>query len=91
LRLWVVQQLEALTQPLRLTDGTPIYVRHWRRYGKGPLQLREAALGYCASKRDPFYGYRLAVRTTLDGIITDWALVSAATDEREAALDLLEE
>lgn len=91
LRLWVVQHLEIVTQPLRLTDGTPIHVRHWRRYGKGHLQLREAALGYCASKRETFYGYRLVVLTTLDGIITDWALVSAACDEREAALDLLEE
>lgn len=91
LRLWVVQQLELFSQPLRLTDGTPIHVRHWRRYGKDHLQLREAALGYCASKRETFYGYRLVVLTTVDGIITDWALVSAATDEREAALDLLEE
>jgi hypothetical protein len=91
LRRWVVQHLEVQTQPLRLTDGTPIHIRHWRRYGKGHLQLREAALGYCASKRETFYGYRLVVLTTLDGIITDWALVSAATDEREAALDLLAE
>jgi hypothetical protein len=90
LRLWVVQQLDAFTEAYRLTDGTPIHVRHWRRYGKGHLLLREAALGYCASKQEPFYGYRLVVLTTLDGIITDWALVSAATDEREAALDLLE-
>jgi len=91
LRRWVVQQLEVWAQAYRLTDGTPIHVRHWRRYGKGHLQLREAALGYCASKRETFYGYRLVVLTTLDGIITDWTLVSAATDEREAALDLLEE
>jgi hypothetical protein len=95
LRLWVVQQLEAFTAAYRLTDGTPIHVRHWRRYGLGHLQLREAALGYCASKRETFYGYRLVVLTTLDGIITDWALVSAGVppgrDEREAVLDLLTE
>lgn len=90
LRLWVVQQLEAFTQAYRLVDGTPIHVRHWRRYGKGHLLLREATLGHCASKKETFYGYRLVVLTTLDGIITDWALVSAATDEREAADDLLE-
>lgn len=89
LRCWLVRQLEAATAPCRLVDGTPIHVRHWRRYGVGHLLLREAALGYCASKRETFYGYRLVVLTTLDGIITDWALVSAATDEREAALDLL--
>jgi hypothetical protein len=91
LRLWVVQQVEALAQTYRLIDGTPLHVRHWRRYGRGHLLLREASLGYCASKKETFYGYRLVVLTTLDGIITDWALVSAATDEREAAFDLLEE
>jgi len=58
LRLWAVQQLEAFAQEYRLTDGTPIHVRHWRRYGQGHLQLREAALGYGASKRETFYGYR---------------------------------
>lgn len=45
-RLWVVQQLAVVTPPLRLTDGIPIHVRHWRRYGPRRRQLREAALGY---------------------------------------------
>jgi hypothetical protein len=89
MRLRIVQQVEAFAQTYRLVDGTPIHVRHWRRHGKGHLLLREASLGYCAAKKETFYGYRLVVLTTLDGIITDWALVSAAADEREAALDLL--
>jgi hypothetical protein len=55
------------------------------------LLLPGAQLGYCAAKKETFYGYRLVVLTTLDGVITDWELIPAAADEREAALDLLDE
>jgi hypothetical protein len=89
LRRWVVAELGAYQAEYRLIDGTPIHVRHWRRYGKGHLMLPGAELGYCAAKRESYYGYKLVVLTTLDGIITDWELIPAKADEREAALDLL--
>jgi hypothetical protein len=90
LRRWVVEQMDAYEAEYRLIDSTPIQVRHWRRYGRTHLLLPEAALGYCAAKKEPFYGYRLVVLTTLAGVITDWQLIPANADEREAALDLLE-
>jgi Transposase DDE domain len=90
MRVWVVQQMEVVEAKYRLIDSTPIQVRHWRRYGLGHLLLPEAELGYCAAKRETFYGYRLAVLTPLDGVITDAELIPAAADEREAALDLLD-
>jgi hypothetical protein len=89
LRHHLVQQLGGLATEYRLIDGTPIHVRHWRRYGPGHLLLPQASLGYCAAKKETFYGYRLVVLTTLEGLITDWTLISASTDEREAADDLL--
>jgi hypothetical protein len=90
LRRWVVEQMGAYEEEYRLIDGTPIQVRHWRRYGRTHLMLPEAALGYCAAKKETFYGYRLVVLTTLAGVITDWGLLPANADEREGALDLLE-
>jgi DDE family transposase len=90
MRRWVLDQMGAYEEEYRLIDGTPIQVRHWRRYGPTHLMLPEAALGYCAAKKEPFYGYRLVVLTTLAGVITDWGLIPANGDEREAALDLLE-
>src|SRR6266446_8990040 len=90
MRRWVLEQMGASEEEYRLIDGTPIHVRHWRRYGRTHLMLPEAALGYCAAKREAFYGYRLVVLTTLDGVITDWALIPANADEREGAIDLLE-
>ncbi len=76
--------------PCQLIDGTPVQVRHWRRFGKGHLLLPEAALGFCAAKKQTYYGFRLLAVTTLDGIIVDWNLFAANTDEREAAQELLE-
>ncbi len=90
MRRWVLEQMGAYEEEYRLIDGTPIHVRHWRRYGRTHLMLPEAALGYCAAKKETFYGYRLVVLTTLEGVITDWEIIPANADEREAALDLLE-
>lgn len=48
----------AFAAEYRLVDGTPITIRHWRRYGKGhlrcasaPVMLPGAEPGYCASNR----------------------------------------
>jgi hypothetical protein len=89
LRQALVRDLDVTHVPHRLIDGTPIHVRHWRRYGRGHLLLEQAALGYCAAKKEPFYGYRLVLLPTRDGLITDWLLIPANADERDAALELL--
>jgi len=60
-------------------------VRHWRRLGKGHLLWPEASLGYCAAKKETYYGFRLLAVTTLDGIIVDWNLFAANADERIGA------
>ncbi len=90
LRRHLVEQMGVAGAPCQLIDGTPVQVRHWRRFGRGHLRLPEAALGYCAAKRETFYGFRLLALTTLDGIVTGWDLFAANADEREAAQELLE-
>lgn len=52
--------------------------------------MPEAALGYCAAKKETFYGFRLLALTTLDGIVVGWDLFAANTDERDGAQDLLD-
>ena len=39
-------------------------------------------MGYCAAKKETYYGFRLLAVTTLDGIIVDWNLFAANADER---------
>ncbi len=90
LRQHLVERMGIAGAPCQLIDGTPIHLRHWRRFGQGHLLLPEAALGYCASKKETFYGFRLLALTTLDGIVVAWDLFAANLDEREAAQYLLD-
>ena len=71
MRQHLVERMGIADTPCQLIDGTPVQVRHWRRFGKGHLRLPEAALGYCAAKKETFYGFRLLAVTTLDGIIIE--------------------
>lgn len=90
MRLHLVAKMGVADAPYQLVDGTPVRLRHWRRFGPGHLLLPEAALGHCAAKRETYYGFRLLARTTLDGVILGWGLYPASLDEREAAIDLLD-
>lgn len=85
LRIELVQQVSAQLQlPAEgVVDGTPIHVRHWRRYGPKCLALPDADMGYCAAKREYYYGYKLMALVSLNGIIIEWALIPASADERD--------
>lgn len=91
LRIALAQPLLADQPPEAVCDSTPIHVRHWRRYGPRHLALPEAALGYCAAKREYFYGYRLLTLVTLQGVLIDWALLPGNGDERDGLEALLAE
>lgn len=86
----VLEQMQVRGAQWRLIDSTPVMVRHWRRHSQRSLSPPGATLGFCAAKKECFYGYRLLVLTTLEGIITDWTLIPANADEREGAGDLLD-
>src|SRR5262249_20331598 len=90
MRHHLLEQLGARRDPFRLVDGTPVHVRHWRRYSRRSLCFPEAALGYCFAKREAFYGYRLVTLCTLEGVPTDWTLIPGNADERQGAEELLE-
>lgn len=83
LRIQLVQEVSAQLPPEGVIDGTPIHVRHWRRYGPHHLALPEADLGYCAAKREYYYGYKLLALVSVSGIIIEWELMPASGDERD--------
>jgi Transposase DDE domain len=91
LRIQLVREVSAQLAPEGVTDGTPIHVRHWRRYGPHHLALPEAELGYCAAKREYYYGYKLLALVTLSGIIVEWALLPASADERDGFEEMMSE
>jgi hypothetical protein len=76
-------------------DTTPLPVKHPSRVRHadawtGPDGL-QAGFGFCAAKALWFYGFRLAtLGPLLDPVPWVWALVPAAVNERDVALDLLE-
>lgn len=69
MRQHLVRQMGVATSPCQLIDGASVQVRHWRRFGPGTLRLPEAVLGFYASKKLTYYGFRLLAVTTPDGII----------------------
>jgi hypothetical protein len=57
LRRHLVERMGIAQAPCQLIDGTPVYLRHWRRFGQGHLLLPEAAqylLDKCRGVRTKF-------------------------------------
>lgn len=73
-----------------LLDTTPIPVVGYRRAKTHSEFYGSAAYGYCAAKRLKYFGYKLVLVTTLDGIPSAFELVPANTDERVAADEILD-
>ncbi len=40
-------------------------------------------MGYCAARREYYYGYKLVALVTPNGIIIEWVLMPASGDERD--------
>lgn len=49
----------------------------------------EADYGYCSSRKLYYWGYKLVMLTTLDGLPIMYELISANTNERQAAETIL--
>jgi hypothetical protein len=96
LRRHLVARLPSATSTLLGADTSPLPVKHRTRVRRGrgaafdgPGHL-SAGFGYCAAKREWFYGFRLATLAPLaDGVPRHWALCPASVDEREAVAELL--
>lgn len=84
----LVTRLDARESNLFLTDGFPVPVckfarAHFSRQFKG-----EAAFGYCAAKKETYFGFKGMLLSNAMGVVIDVGLVPANVDEREALLDL---
>jgi len=77
---------------LRIIDSFPLQVCAFGRAGfrKSRFCGEEAGYGYCASKKETFFGYRVHAMCTQNGYITDFLITPAATDDRTAVWELVE-
>jgi hypothetical protein len=75
---------------LRLIDSTPVPCGASRETAKRSDLAGEAGYGYCASHSRYFWGMRLYLLTTAEGMPVMWCLAHPKLDEREVMTALLE-
>jgi Transposase DDE domain len=68
-----------------LVDTKPIPVMGYKRSKSHSDFAGSAAYGHCAARNLNYFGYKLVMLTTLDGLPVVYDLVPANTDERDAA------
>lgn len=75
---------------LRLIDSTPVPCGMSRETAKRSELAGEAGYGYCASHSRYFWGMRLYLVTTVEGMPVSWCLANPKLDERDVMAALLE-
>jgi DDE family transposase len=87
----VAERLGANLERERLLDTKPVAVMVLKRQDDRGLAFDgRAAVGWCQAKRQYYYGFKLVLALTLDGVIVRYDLVPANVDDREAAAEVLE-
>ncbi len=89
LRRYWLNELGVLQARYYLLDTKPIPVVGYKRRKSRSDFAGEADYGYCNSRKLYYWGYKLVMLTTLDGLPIVYELVSANTDERQAAESVL--
>ena len=95
--LWVIKQrlhqqllidLGAAAEPVHRVDGCPlpVCVLSWAPHCRWFAEAADS--GYCAAKKQYYYGLHGHLMTTLNGVIRAWTVTPASGDEREALWDL---
>lgn len=69
---------------VRIVDSIPIPVCKFGRAHFHKSFKVDSTYGYCASKKETYYGFKLHAITTIEGFITDFVLTPANVDDREA-------
>jgi len=89
LRSHFAREFGAQLASLYILDTEPVPVVGYKRSKKHSHFWGTAEYGYCESKKLHYWGYKLVMLTTADGIPAALELVPANTDERDAAEEVL--
>jgi hypothetical protein len=85
---FIAGQIPSTCDSMRLLDSTPVPCTSRETAGRSHLRSI-ANYGYCASHSRYFWGMRLHIFTTGDGVPTTWCLANPKLGEREVAQALL--
>ena len=88
-RYWVVEKLGHLHGNY-LLDTKPVPVLGYKRRKTHSDFAGSANYGYCASRKMNYFGYKLVVISTLEGLPVVYDLVPANLDERLAAESVID-
>ena len=80
-----------LNDDIRIIDSMPIPVCKFARSYFSKSFNDISSYGYCASKKETYFGLKLHALITTSGFITDFFLTSANVDDRVAVYELIEE
>lgn len=90
LRLAWANQLGVAFERHFLLDTTPVIAVGYRRDKSHSDFLGSANYGYCSARKLKYFGYKLVMLSTVDGIPAIFELVAANIDERAAADEVLD-
>jgi IS5 family transposase len=80
-----------LTQ-LRVIDSFPLSVCHLRRLSGSSTPFEYfATVGYCAAKKEYFYGFRIHVVTDARGVVLHYLLTSGHVHDTKGLVFLLQD
>ncbi len=90
LRHSLVEALENPSDPWRIIDSFPLVVAGWGRRSRGRVARAEGGFGIAHAKGLRFFGFRVHVLITLDGVITNFVLAPANAHDATVAPEVLE-
>jgi hypothetical protein len=97
--LWCIKQMiqknlatrmGAFCDTIHLADGLPIPVCKFARANFSRIFDGDASYGYCASKKETYYGFKGNVSISSEGIITGITVTAANIDERESLWEVVD-
>jgi hypothetical protein len=83
-------QLGGFSDSVHLVDGIPIPLCCFSRAPRCRSFKAEADYGYCAAKKQTYYGFHAHLLVSATGVITGFSLTPANGSEREALWDMVQ-
>jgi hypothetical protein len=85
----LAKQLHAYEDSLHIVDGMPLPVCKFARAHFSKTFKGQAAYGYCAAKKERYYGFRGLVVISAIGVVTTATFTAANVDERDVCPELV--
>jgi len=85
----LVYQLDGFMDDVHISDGFPIPVCKFARAHYSRIFKGDASYGYCATKKETYYGFHGHLTVSLSGVISGVVVTKAHIDEREALWEMV--